>query len=126
MRAATLLRVAADWQDRPFRYGVADCCQFARHLVREMTGHDYGAEWQYSSEKEAQTIIESHGGLEPLISSYLGPAVAASALRVGDLCLVTAPNFEMMGARSGSGAYVPSSGGIIVARAHRIAKGWMI
>lgn len=126
MRAETLLRVAADWQDRPFRYGVADCCQFARQLVREMTGQDYGAEWSYSSEAEAQAIIDRHGGLEPLISSYLGPAVDPSALRIGDLCLVTAPNFEMMGARSGSGAYVPSSGGIVVARAHRIAKGWSL
>lgn len=126
MRAQKLLRVAGEWRARPFEYGVADCCQFARHLVREMTGEDYGAEWTYGSEEEADRIIAHHGGLEGLISRYLGPPVERDKLRIGDLCLVNVPGAELMGARSGTGAFVVSSRGVMVVGESRIHRGWVL
>ena len=125
-KAQSLLRVAGRWRARPFEYGVADCCQFARDLVREATGVDYGREWTYASEEEAEGIIEQHGGLEGLVSRYLGEPVGPDDLEVGDLCLVQAPGFEMLAAKSGQGAYGPSRKGIVMVQSHRIAKGWAI
>lgn len=125
-KAAALLRVAARWRARPFAYGVADCCQFAREVVLEVTGVDHGREWTYGSEEEAQRIIDAHDGLEGLVSRYLGPPCNADELEIGDPCLIRAPGFEMLGVRSGRGAYAPSSRGLVVAVPHRIRQGWSL
>lgn len=125
-KAQSLLRVAGRWRARPFEYGVADCCQFARDLVREATGVDYGREWTYASEEEAEVIIEQHGGLEGLVSRYLGEPVGPDDLEVGDLCLVKAPGFESLAAKSGQVAYMPSRAGVRAVSSHRIAKGWAL
>lgn len=126
MRATALLRVVTDWRARPFEYGAVDCCQFARAVVREITGDDLGAEWQYATEQEAREIIDRHGSLSALVTHYLGESVSAEKLRIGDICLVAAPGFEMLGAKSRIGAYVPTENGIGMAGNHRITHGWAI
>lgn len=126
MRSTALLRVVTDWRNREFCYGVADCCQFARAVVRELRGDDLGAEWVYASGDEARSIIARYGGLTGLVTHYLGDPVPAEDLRIADLCLVTAPGFEMLGAKSRLGAYVPTENGIGMAGNHRIAHGWAI
>ena len=47
------------WDRNDFQYGITDCCQFASHVVKEITGEDHAAKFQYGSEEEAQRIRHS-------------------------------------------------------------------
>ena len=127
MKSHALLEFLAEWQGRAFDFGATDCCQFARALVRKISGVDHGSEWVYNTFDEAQRILDDHGGLEPLISQYLGASVPLDQLTIGDLCLIRGPwEFEMMAARSARGAYAPSSQGVVYIAEHRIQCGWPI
>jgi len=63
-------------------WGRLDCCQFIREYVRNLTGRDYGAELQYTSEVEAMGIIARHGDLLGLLRSILGEP---NECQVGDV-----------------------------------------
>ena len=67
-----VLQALNKWQRRDFDYGDADCCQFAGFVVKELTGKDYLADFDYTSEDEANQIIRSNGDLEATVSSVLG------------------------------------------------------
>lgn len=77
------------WKRRQFEYGDADCCQFASHIVKEMTGKDYASRFEYQSESEANDLIAPHGSLLEFIESILGEP--SSELKDGDPCVVELP-----------------------------------
>jgi len=54
-----ILQALNKWQRRDFTYGDADCCQFAGFIVKELTGKDYLADFNYSSEEEAYEIKDA-------------------------------------------------------------------
>ncbi len=58
----------------PFFYGQNDCMLFVADVVSLLTGYDPAAAERgtYSTEEEAQAIIESNGGMEAFITSRLG------------------------------------------------------
>lgn len=77
------------WTRRQFDYGDADCCQFIAHVVKEMTGRDYAAAFDYKSEAEADDLIAEHGNLVQFIQSILGKP--SDDLKDGDPCVVYLP-----------------------------------
>lgn len=86
------------WDRNDFQYGITDCCQFASHVVKEITGEDHAAKFQYGSEEEAQRIIEEHNGLVGLISSLLGEPNKSE--KDGDVCVLFIPSIgELLGVR---------------------------
>ena len=86
------------WDKNDFQYGSTDCCQFASHVVKEITGEDHAAKFEYGSEEEAQRIIEEHNGLVGLISSLLGEPSKAD--KDGDVCVLFIPSIgELLGVR---------------------------
>lgn len=86
------------WDKNDFQYGSTDCCQFASHVVKEITGEDHAAKFEYGSEEEAQQIIEQHNGLVGLISSLLGEP--SKAEKDGDVCVLFIPSIgELLGVR---------------------------
>lgn len=72
------------WSGRRWRWGEADCCQFARGWVIRAAGWDPLADLpRYRTEDEADALIASRGGLA---------AWLADLARVGplpDVCLIT-------------------------------------
>lgn len=56
----------------PFEYGQADCCTFVAECIKVLTGDDLLANLVYSSEAEAQSLIEQYGSLENAITAVLG------------------------------------------------------
>lgn len=77
------------WKRREFRYGDADCCQFAAFIVKELTGKDYAEQFKYESEAQAEVLIGREGELVDFIGSILGKA--SSDLKDGDPCIVDIP-----------------------------------
>ena len=77
------------WTRRQFDYGDADCCQFVSHIVKEMTGKDYAAEFDYQTESEADDLVAEHGSLVGFIQSILGEP--SGDLKDGDPCVVELP-----------------------------------
>ncbi len=72
------------WRPTEFSWGRFDCCQFVAHVLREMTGRDL-IPWRYTSEREAEHIIDSHGGLTETVTAVLGAdPVRVDALKSGD------------------------------------------
>ncbi len=67
-----VLQALNKWEKRNFDYGDADCCQFAGFVVKELTGKDYLADFNYNSEDEAEKIIRSNGDLINTASTVLG------------------------------------------------------
>lgn len=86
------------WEKKDFKYGSTDCCQFASHVVKEITGEDHAAKFAYGSEEEAQKIIAEHNGLVGLISSLIGEPTKAE--KDGDVCVLFIPSIgELLGIR---------------------------
>ena len=86
------------WEKGDFNYGRTDCCQFASHVVKEITGEDHASKFEYRSEEEARKIIEEHNGLVGLISSLLGEPNKTE--KDGDVCVLFIPSIgELLGVR---------------------------
>jgi len=95
----------ADWPQRlalylqgreksPFAWGANDCCTFAADAVIAMTGKDAmrALRGRYTSERGAARLIKQAGGLEPLVSRYLGEPLARIAMAGrGDVVLMPNP-----------------------------------
>jgi len=77
------------WRRRDFKYGDADCCQFIAFVVKELTGKDYAADFQYESEVQAEMLVEREGDLVDFIGSILGKPVEQP--EDGDPCVVDLP-----------------------------------
>ena len=60
---ARLGAVLDDYADRPFQWGVADCCLFVADAVQAMTGDDPAAAYRgtYSNETGARLALKRHG-----------------------------------------------------------------
>ena len=69
----------------PFRYGL-DCCQFAGECVESLTGKNPMDALTYSTEREANKIIESFGGLENAMRHFLGEPYDGH--KDGDVCIM--------------------------------------
>jgi hypothetical protein len=77
------------WQKRDFKYGDADCCQFIAFVVKELTGKDYSAGFQYESEAQAELLVGREGELVDFIGSILGKP--SEIIKDGDPCVVDLP-----------------------------------
>lgn len=96
--ANKLLSSLNSWEKGDFEYGATDCCQFASHVVKEITGEDHASKFEYGSEEEARKIIEEHNGLVGLISSLLGEPNKTE--KDGDVCVLFIPSIgELLGVR---------------------------
>ena len=72
-----------------FAFGSADCCQFVAGAVQAITGEDRRELFPvYTSEAEAQAILDQHGGLQGLVTHALGEPMHPSMMQKGDVCLV--------------------------------------
>lgn len=58
---------------RPFVWGETDCVQLAAGMYEHLTGVRLPIP-TYSSEREATRVLAELGGLEPAVTSFLGPA----------------------------------------------------
>jgi len=87
VRLAELIR---RWQRRRFRWGAADCCQFAARAVSAMTGRDPREIFPaYRTRAQAEAIIGDCGGIEALATKALSAyeRIHPSRAMTGDIVL---------------------------------------
>jgi hypothetical protein len=141
-----LAAVLAQHQRTPFVWGEHDCCLFAASVVQALTGVDPAAGWRgtYSTEEQAQALIEEAGGLLALATSALGaprnnpqlvqrgdvvcaaiyPEVAPDELALADGVLPE-PKW-LLGVATGAGWCAPSKRGLVHRRLDDVVAVWAV
>ena len=122
-----VLQALNKWERKDFDYGSVDCCQFAGFVVKDLTGKDYLADFNYNSEKDAEAIINGFGDLEDTAATVLGsPTEDIRSLRDGCPVIVKLPAYEVMGIKLGKEAVCLVKKGMIRIPEEYIASGWDI
>ena len=84
------------WQVQPFARGSADCCAFADHVLRELTGES--AIPRYRTDEGAEAITTAHGGLSAAVTYFLGrDPVPEPELEPGDVVFLVVMGHEAIG-----------------------------
>ena len=121
----SVLSALNKWERQAFRYGTVDCCQFAGFIVKELTGKDYLADFHYTSEADAESIIKGFGDLEDTAASVLGtPTEDIQSLKDGSPVIVKTPQGQVMGIKLGKTAVCLVQKGMIRIPEEHIATGW--
>ena len=81
-----IVKALNKWPKQTFKYGITDCCQFASFMVKELTGIDHAAKFDYRGSEGAEKIIARHNGLVGLFTHLLGPQAEKS--EDGSPCIV--------------------------------------
>ena len=76
-------------QDRPFEWGMHDCCTLAAGWVIELTGQDPMSHLRghYTNATGARRLMHKYGGLEAMTTAVLGPPIAPAFAQRGDIVL---------------------------------------
>lgn len=123
--SSPILSSLNDWERAEFQYGKTDCCQFASHVFKSITGEDHAAKFQYGSEEEAQKIIEEHNGLVGLVSSLIGPPNKSQ--KDGDICVLFIPAIgELLGVRYKDNVVCITEKGLRVIEHKHVIAEWVI
>lgn len=84
------------WQPLNGSYGYGDCCQFAAHVVKYMTGRDLLL--PYEGKAGAQRLIVRYGGLSGVVTAATGlEPVELDELEAGDPVLWRSGELEGVG-----------------------------
>ena len=87
-------------RERPFEWGVHDCCTFASDWVLACTGYDPMADLRgRMTALAAMRQMRDLGGFRAVGVQRLGPSIPAVMAQVGDVCLV--PSGRRKGRGSG-------------------------
>ena len=126
-RKQLTLKAFNAWEKRAFKYGDADCCQFAGHVIKEITGIDYMDSFNYSSEDEAKDIIRNQGGFVSAVTEFLGQPCPKEVLQDGDPVLIKMqPMGQLMGVLFGKDVVCLAERKMIRINSRHITHGWAI
>ena len=104
-----------------------DCCQFAGFIVKELTGKDYLADFNYNSEEDAYSIIKSNGDLEDTVSTVLGESTEdIDSIPDGSPVILKLPSGQLLGVKLSKEAVCLTQKGFIRMPSEYIAAGWIL
>jgi len=120
-----MFAVIAEHKNRAFAWGVNDCCLFAARVRDAMTDSDYEAQISaaYSDEASALALIAQHGGLEGVVTHYLGESSVERATR-GDVVLFDGGTGDMLGICVGAHIVAMGESGLRQIPRAEIKKVW--
>lgn len=81
------------WVMRPWQWGESDCCQFVGAYIEHLTGINPARQFLYSDEDGAFAVINEYGGLQNLVTHFLGEPTSKG--RHGMVAMVGRP--QLMG-----------------------------
>ena len=128
-RRAAIRCIANELGNAPFAWGAFDCCAVPRRLFTLLHGYDPAPELIYSSEAEAATLIEQHGGLSALITHVIGTQpLDVGDTELGDVLHMKLPAMRepIIGVHTGQSALVPGEVGFFKAPIRYATHGWAI
>lgn len=90
---SALAAVFAARRRMPFQWGTHDCCMFPADCVLAVTGNDLAADLRgtYSTEAEADAVLQRLGGIVEIAIARLGPVVSTEQAQPGDVGLLIVP-----------------------------------
>lgn len=126
-RQQIVRQVLLQQANEKFTWGSLDCVLFSISAANQIAGAEFDAPFDYSSEEEAQEILDAHGGLSGLFTHVFGPPTNLNELDDGDPVLVDFPVIgEMMGMMVSGSAMVKTMGGTVSMSATKIIEGWHV
>lgn len=113
-------------RDRPFAWGVNDCCTFAMGAVAAVTGADLLGEWlgRYASEREALRLIAHGGGLEALVDARIGERIAPLLAAPGDIGMFHEGRWPALCVNGGGHWLAPGAAGLAVIDSAAVDTAW--
>jgi hypothetical protein len=113
-------------RNRNFAWGTFDCCLFPAICVDAMTGSNFVEELKshYSNKKEALEWIKEAGGLDAIVSSYLGDAVDPAFIGKGDVVMINGN--PALGIFDGRHVLATGKDDLVLLPHSLIVKGWKI
>jgi hypothetical protein len=67
-----LLAFMATVHETPFEWGAHDCANFVNGAIEAMTGERIKLPFTWSSEADADAVLDRYGGLDDAVSAFLG------------------------------------------------------
>jgi hypothetical protein len=112
---------------RAFAWGSHDCLQFAAACVYAMTGVDHAGPFgTYSTEEEAEALLEAHGEIEGLLTELLGPSVPPMLACEGDVVVTPASSLIGAGICTGQQAVFAAPFGVAFRPRSEILAAWKV
>jgi hypothetical protein len=113
---------------KDFAWGSHDCCMFAADILLAMTGVDYaGPVRGYTTQEEAQAIIDGYGGMEAMVTALIGVDsmdAKGKNVRRGDLVLMTKELGDTLGVCIGVNSVFVDQRGIAMCRTSSCRLSW--
>ena len=88
--AHRLHALVLDRHDKPFVWGIRDCCLWAADAAHAVTGRDMASDLRgcYWSARQAIHLVRDRGGMEAMVTARMGEPIDVSEAIDGDVCLL--------------------------------------
>lgn len=123
-----------DWEQRlnaflknvgPFEWGVNDCCLFAGHAVREMTGTDFTQDYLgYKTAKGAAKYLKN--GVDGIATKHLGEPKNPKLAKRGDVVMLDIEGEQPLGICVGTKAVALTEKGLDFYPMSFARKAWSV
>lgn len=114
-------------REASFEWGVNDCCLFAADAVLEITGVDLAdREARYSTEEEAEALLEARGGLVGLLAATGLRECAVPLAQRGDVVLMADDNLRGLGVVLGPYVAHPTLRGLAFIPRGACVRAWAV
>lgn len=116
----------AERMERPFAWGVQDCCLFAADCLHAVTGVDPAADLRgtYSDAQGAARVLGFLGGVVDLAIRHCGPVIPTALAQPGDIGLTTQDGRQTLAVCTGMHWHVPAAAGLVALDAAQVSRAW--
>lgn len=116
----------ADRLNKPFTWGVQDCCMFAADCVEAVTGVDPAADLRgsYADAAGAARVLEFFGGVVSLAVERLGGVVRTELAQPGDVGLTMQDGRQTLAVCTGQHWHAPAALGLVALAPEQISRAW--
>lgn len=85
-------------RERPFSWGVHDCCAFSAGVVAAMTGRNFMQAFSaYETQEQAAALLDQHDGVRGIATACLGQPIPPLCAQRGDVVVVDSKDGEALG-----------------------------
>ena len=103
-----------EWRARALVWGESDCCQLVGDFSVALTGEDQRSRFPlYSSQEEAQAILDLHGGMIGLLTAAFGEQKSAAQAKRGDVVAIGGDKGTLAAVCIGTRCVGPGPAGLV-------------
>jgi hypothetical protein len=126
-----MLEAIAAAKERKFSFGAHDCCLFSATVADAISDGDYVKrlleQFNYLSEADVIAILQAGGGLQQLVTDFIGEPIPVGQAMAGDVVLIRdIEEKEVLGVCEGSQVLCATDKGVIPFKMSRAICAWRI